>query len=282
MSVMSLINNRRSKACAYNILCAVRWTSTTASRRVSRSGSSLRLAVSAILKGSCMLFKSALVTQVSGSIGGMTGSRNRGGMYFRARSIPVNPNTPAQVVVRAAFSNLVARWNDILTPGQRDAWNLYAAAVPLTGPLGDPVTVSGQNMYLRSNVPRLRIGESIIDSAPDIFNLGVLSLVTFLTAIESTQILSFSLDPTDAWNVAGGFLILHQSRPLNPSINFFRGPYRLTGIGPGSGPTPTPLDVTPAFAFAADQRIFARAIASYPDGRLTEEQFLGPVLATAL
>ena len=40
-----------------------------------------------------MLFKSAAFTQASGSVGGLTFAHNRGGMYTRARSIPVNPKT---------------------------------------------------------------------------------------------------------------------------------------------------------------------------------------------
>ncbi|KKM06452.1 hypothetical protein LCGC14_1743870, partial [marine sediment metagenome] len=47
-----------------------------------------------------MLFKSGLITQGSGSIGGLTASHNRGGMYFRARTIPTNPATSFQTVVR--------------------------------------------------------------------------------------------------------------------------------------------------------------------------------------
>lgn len=224
-----------------------------------------------------MLFKSALVTQISGSIGGMTGSHNRGGLYFRARSIPVNPNTPAQVTVRAAFSSLVARWNNILTGAEREPWDLYAAAVPLTGPLGDPITVSGQNMYLRSNVPRLRIAASIIDTAPGIFNLGILSPVTLVTATVASQLLSFAFNATDEWNVAGGFLFFQNARPVNPSINFFRGPYRFASAATDAAASP--FDSLSPFPFVAGQRIFARAIASLADGRLTEQQFLGPVTA---
>ena len=225
------------------------------------------------------LFKSALLTQASGSIGGMTLSHNTAGMYIRARTIPVNPNSAAQILIRAAFSGLVNRWTDTLSQVQRDTWELYAANVPLIGPLGDPTFVSGQNQYIRSNTPRSMILATIIDTAPAIFNTGALGLVGVVSAIPATQDVTFSINNPDAWNVANGHLIVQQSRPQNPSINFFNGPYRFMNsfegpiVGNATGPA--------VFAFVAAQALFFRVRASFPDARLTASQFIGPVIAAA-
>ena len=48
------------------------------------------------------------VAVISGSVGGTVFSRNKGGAYMRNRSIPVNPQSAAQVVVRAAMAFLTA------------------------------------------------------------------------------------------------------------------------------------------------------------------------------
>lgn len=238
-----------------------------------------RFAIFTFFGGNIMLFKSALVTQISGSIGGMTGSHNRGGLYLRARTIPVNPNTAAQILIRAAFGGLVNRWTSVLTQIQRDAWDIYAINTPLLGPLGDPVTVSGQNMYIRDNTPRVMIGATTIDTAPAIFNTGSLSLVSVVSAIAATQDVTFNFNNADLWNVVGGHLIVQQSRPQNPSINFFKGPYRFMNsfagilVGDVTGPA--------VFPFLAGQALFFRVRASFADSRLTASQFIGPVIATA-
>lgn len=226
-----------------------------------------------------MLFKSGLVTQISGSFGGLTGSHNRGGLYLRARAIPTDPNTPDQVVVRNALGLLNQRWIDDLTPLERASWNTYAANVPLTGPLGDPITVSGLNMYIRSNVPRIQLITTIIDQAPAIFDTGTLSPVSITNISEATQQFDVTFTDADGWNVANGHLVLQQSRPLNTTINFFRGPYRHAGSV--NGVAVSPVTKPTEFSFVAGQRMFFRVRATYADGRLTQPQFIGPFATVA-
>lgn len=223
-----------------------------------------------------MLIKSALVTQISGSIGGMTGSHNRGGLYFRARTIPVNPNTPQQARVRAAMAALVVRWQAVLTQIQRDAWGVYATNVPLTGPLGDPITVSGINMYIRSNVLRTQVFLSVQDEAPTVFNLGQVNEVALDNATQAGQTVDITFTDTDLWNLDGGGLSIQLSRPQNLTINFFRGPYRNAGfiIGDTAIPLPSPQAIGVPFPFVINQRLFGRVVATFPDGRLSVVQFL--------
>lgn len=209
----------------------------------------------------------------------MTASRNRGGMYFRARAIPTDPNTPAQATIRAILGMLTNRWVDILTPGNRTRWNMYAANVPLIGPLGDPITVSGLNMYVRSNTPRVQLVTTIIDQGPSTFDTGVLTPITIDTLSEAVQQFNVNFTEADLWNVANGHLLIQQSRPLNPTIDFFRGPYRLAGTVNGIDVTPRTLPTE--FPFVEDQRMYFRVRASYADGRLTQPQFVGPVAAAA-
>ena len=104
-----------------------------------------------------MLVKYSILAQASGSAGGYTFSRNRSGPYLRNRSIPTNPGSEAQVIVRGHFASLSSAWAGI-ADSQRTAWALYAANVSVTNRLGDQIFLTGQQMYIRCNAVRLRAG----------------------------------------------------------------------------------------------------------------------------
>ncbi|KKM08309.1 hypothetical protein LCGC14_1725150 [marine sediment metagenome] len=228
-----------------------------------------------------MLFKSALVTQISGSIGGMTGSHNRGGMYLRARVIPTDPGTILQTTMRAIIANLTSRWNDVLTAGQRTAWNLYASRVTLLNPLGDAINVSGINQYVRSNAPRAQTGNTLIEDAPTIFDLGSMTPLLSIGASEATQIITVSFTATDLWNLAGGRLLLYSGKPTNAGVTFFKGPYRVGFQVSGDDPGVSPAAIPSQYVISQGQRVWVRAQASFPDGRLSTSQRIGPIPVAA-
>lgn len=227
-----------------------------------------------------MLFKSQIFTQVSGSIGGTTFSRNKGGLYTRARSVPVNPNSPAQISARNAFSSLVNAWTEILTPTQRDAWDLYALNTPVTNVFGDSKTLTGQQMYIRSNQPRVRDNQARVDAGPTIFDLGTFT-TPVLTIVESSpNDISVAFTNTDTWAIAvGGFLFALASRGQNQSKNFFKGPFRSAGAIAGAVVPPTsPEVVLSAFPYAENQKVFVAFRASQPDGRLSNQQIVETIV----
>lgn len=196
-----------------------------------------------------MLIKSGLVTQISGSFGGMTGSHNRGGLYLRARSIPVDPGSTLQQAIRTAMGALSARWRDTLTAAQRDDWRTYATNTPLLSPLGDARDVGGLAMYTRGNIVRVQLGADVVDDAP-LSGVPELSAPTGLALEEGTGLLTGTLvadpwvDEDDAW------LAVYASRELSPAIGFFKGPYRFLGAIEGDSTTaPTSISVDYAAAF---------------------------------
>ncbi len=220
-----------------------------------------------------MKFKSQLVTQVSGSVGGLTGSRNRGGNYFRARAIPTNPNTALQQAVRSNFSFLTTAWSSVLTQPQRDAWSNYAENTPVTDTLGDPLTLTGQQMYIRCNSVRLNVGLTQVPEGPTTMGLGNLSEFS-LSVSDGDGDIDVSFDPTDAWAIIDdGALQVQFGRQISQTINFFNGPYRSTDpvLGDTAVPPTSPqlLDSPFGETYAADNKVFARGLATLPDGRLT-------------
>lgn len=217
-----------------------------------------------------MKFKSALVTQASGSIGGMTASRNRGGMYFRARSIPVNPSTTFQQTVRTNFTSLAAAWTDDLSEAQRTSWNTFAVNVTVTDSFGDQRQISGINHFIRSNALRLQAGLSTVLQAPSSFtgvSFGEPSITDWDLALQEVDI-SFTLALWRTQN--GGALLVYLSRPQGEGINYFRGPYRLAGIilGNSSSPPTSPQVVNLPFPVVAGQQVFGYARALLADGRV--------------
>jgi hypothetical protein len=216
-----------------------------------------------------MKILSALATRLSGSIGGLTGSHNRGGMYLRGRSMPTNPNTPAQQTVREFFASLTAQWSQ-LTPEQRQSWAEYAANVPVQNKMGGQSNITGANMFVRCNAPRLTAGLAVILSGPTEFNLGSTPLITAFGAAEGgTSDVAFTR--TDTAPAATGIFFL--SRSYSPTINYFRGPYLFAGTETIAAAAPNPLEVNLVQppGYIEGQKVFVRAVISYADGRLSAE-----------
>lgn len=218
-----------------------------------------------------MIFKSAILTSGSGSLGGITASRNKGGLYLRARAIPTNPNSPQQALVRSILNFLSNRWGDVLAPSQRDAWETYAENVPVLNALGDPIQITGLNHYVRSWVPGLQAGVVLVDDAPTIFDLGLFTAPTF-SFDSPAQEMDVSFAITDDWvNEDLAVMIISLARQQNTSINFFKGPYRFANTIDGDATTPptSPVAIAAPFPCAVGNRCFAFARVLRADGRLS-------------
>lgn len=218
-----------------------------------------------------MKFQSLIISRGSGSVGGLTFSHNKGGQYIRARVTPTDPATAFQNVIRAAAAGLVNFWNDVLTQIERDAWAVYATNTPLLDTFGEPRTVTGLNMYVRGNVSRIQAGLPRQDTAPTLFNLGEFTLVN-VAIVAAGQNVSVDFTNTDAWaNENDSALLIYVSRPQNPGVAFFKGPYRLAGSIDGdsiTAPT-TPQSRGVPFPVVAGQRVFTKFRATRADGRLS-------------
>jgi len=168
----------------------------------------------------------------------------------------------------------VTLWGSTLTAAQRNAWTTYASNTPLTNALGASFFATGQQMYLRSNIGRLSAGIARADNAPTIFDLGGYTnpLVGTISAAGPTAGILFTA--TDEWATeAGSSMLIYLSRPQNVGVNYFKGPYQLAGRIDGATPTaPTsPATITSPFALAVGQRVFARAVVTRADGRLSAD-----------
>lgn len=224
-----------------------------------------------------MKFKPVLGSELSGSIGGIVASHNAGGAYFRNRVIPTNPGTAFQTAIRSFVGQLTSLWLNTLTPAERAAWDLYAANVPLLDALGEPINVSGLNMYVRSNTPRLQAALPRQDTAPGTFNLGDFTPAGMTNATTAGQTFDITFEVTDDWvGENDAAMLVYGSRPQNPSINYFKGPYRYADAVLGDAITPptSPATMATPFAFVLGQVVHTRVQVSRADGRLSLSQRL--------
>lgn len=217
-----------------------------------------------------MKYTSAIAATGSGSIGGATASRNKGGQYFRRRAVPTNPASAFQVVVRNAVTALSNAWSNVLTAPQRAAWGTYAENVNWTDSLGQSIKLSGNQMYIRSNASRIQAGLTTVAAGPTNYTLATLTIPT-ITGIAATSVATVTFANTDPWATAvGGAMLLYFSRPQSVGINFFKGPYRFGFRVNGAATPPTsPATGTIPFVGAAGSQVFFLARATNADGRLS-------------
>lgn len=223
-----------------------------------------------------MKYNSALLTEASGSMGGIVASHNAGGSYFRKRVTPTNPNTSFQQGVRNNLSILQTRFLSTVTAAQRAAWATYAATTPVTDSLGASRHLSAQQWYVACNSLRLQSALTVVDAGPVTSGLPTMtSPVPTIVAAGSTMSLAFT--NTDAWaNEVGGAMLVFASRARNATINFFKGPYRYAGKIAGAATPPTsPATITLPFTIgAATSKMFFKVVIVRTDGRKSIDVFL--------
>jgi len=218
-----------------------------------------------------MKFIGTIATDFSGSIGGITASRNRGGGYFRQRVVPVNPNTFRQSLIRTIFQDLQSTWTNILTPGARLAWDNYSLQTP--GFVG-----GGMQAYIAMNTPRIYADTLFastlgrIDVAPLIFDSGSFTPIVPTTTAPSA--ISLAYTNTDSWAIAdGGALYISAGAAVNASRTNYFGRYHMIGVVEGAVVPPvSPEAAVSDLPFLAGQQIFVSVRASQPDGRLSAPQ----------
>lgn len=213
------------------------------------------------------------VAAYSGSIGGTTFARNKAGQYARNRTIPINPGSARQQTVRFGMAQLATRWVETLTDAQRAGWETYAANVHLPNALGQLRDVGGIGMYVRSNVPRITSIApvlALVDDAPTIFDLGTFTEPAADSVDAAADTVDWSFADTDAWAIEDGAgMYVFGSRPQNPSVNFFKGPYQIIASIPGAVVPPTsPQTINLAFPVAVGNKVFFRCNVTRADGRL--------------
>lgn len=194
-----------------------------------------------------MLVRYTMVNQASGSTGGLTAAKNRGGNYWRKRVKPLNPQTPEQYAVRLGLAAAATAWRS-LTAERRLDWNAYAESLEANNAVGEPSKPSGFNAFCATNTFGALVGASQLSNAPTVSGRATLTPPDAVTFDVSDDELSVPIDTSDTWAAAaGGKFAIFISPAISAGISYYKGPYRLwetftRGVGAPSNPlvfTPT-------------------------------------------
>lgn len=215
----------------------------------------------------------ALTGPMSGKLGGIVASRNRGGQYFRRRSTPVNPNSQLQTEVRANFATLVSYWNNELDDSERQTWALWAANTPRLDSLGQTHVLTAQNAFIGFNSLRIQASLSILKENTGAYNRGEAISAASISYVNGPPVeldlaLTYGANPS-----AAGVTLIYQGRPQNQTVNFYKGPYRFVRTYPITAGVPfTAFNMDPddlPFPPGEDRNFPIRIVNLYNDGRYT-------------
>lgn len=157
-----------------------------------------------------------LTVPESGSVAGVTASRNRYGQYNRTRAIPVNPSTPAQTSARNALGAASSAWRELDSTDQV-SWNLYAATQPKVDSLGQTLFWSGMQSFVEQFILRLGIGVAAPVGPPAPVTFVPLTVGGVISVTGPSMLLSFSPTP-----VAAGFVLqVDATTNVSPGVSFF-------------------------------------------------------------
>lgn len=102
-----------------------------------------------------------VVTDISGSIGGITFQRNKFGLTMRAKPLPLYSKTPSQLTIRSYISKLQGDWQG-LEDADRLQWNRFLNYSGQTILRDRSVLLSGQGLFIKYNLYRLLCGLPVL------------------------------------------------------------------------------------------------------------------------
>lgn len=169
----------------------------------------------------------------SGSVGGTVHSNNRGGNYVKNKSIPLNPATARQTLIRGLTAGFAQAWRG-LTDAQRTAWNQATINFPVTNPLGSTVILSGEQLYIRFNVVLANIGAGQIFTPPNPITISNFQSFSIAATLATLTITATYIGGTTTVP-ASMPLIIYATAPLSAGVSNFNSRLRqITVLGPGS------------------------------------------------
>lgn len=179
----------------------------------------------------------SIVGQVSGRIGSVIFSHNRGGPYARNGVIPVSSQSTYSLAVKAAFAAASQAWRN-LTEDQRQAWSTWAQTNPVMNRLGSSTILQGNAAFVQINARLSALAVAMLDdppvtNAPD----ALITLVGSFDIGLGTFDLAFTATPLGATERLYVFAALVSS----PSINYVKNLMKLIVVSTAA--QASPLDI---------------------------------------
>lgn len=181
-----------------------------------------------------------IIAEARGSLAGTVFSRNTAGSYMRQKVSPVQPQTPAQLGVRALLTTVSQAWRG-LTAGQRLAWVTVAETFTNINVFGDNVPLTGFGLFTKLNRDLQTIDEPIITDPPlqeSVIGFDTLSVIIDNSEITVDDKIQFSFSPDIPANQKA---VVYATAPLSAGINFVDSEYRKIFVMPSGTGSPFPV-----------------------------------------
>jgi len=107
----------------------------------------------------------AVVTQISGKVGGTTFGHGSNGSYMKNRGSYINKQTTKRKAVNTALASITSQWRT-LSDAQRLGWQALSPSFPYVNRIGNTAYLSGFNLFTQFNYNRVLNKTSILSSAP--------------------------------------------------------------------------------------------------------------------
>jgi len=170
----------------------------------------------------------AIVTDISGKLGGHVFSKNRSGKYMRTKGVPTNPQTSAQMNIRGQFAAISSSWSE-LTELQRTSWRNAVDQFATTDVFGDIKNPTGKALYQRLN-QNLSVSEQpLIDSAPFATDVPFLAITAAGGSLAAND-LTVRYDGEGL----GNKVLVFATEPLSQGTKFVKNKLRLIEVFAGA------------------------------------------------
>lgn len=103
--------------------------------------------------------------QISGRVGAIVFSHNKGGPYIRNGTIPITSTTDPALAAKARITAASQAFRS-LTTAQIQSWVVWAATNPVVNRLGKQITLSPISAYIQLNTRLLADGQAMISVPP--------------------------------------------------------------------------------------------------------------------
>lgn len=215
----------------------------------------------------------SIVSDIRGSVGSETYSRNPGGLYVKARSTPTQPASSHRDLTQLALTTITQAWSGTLTEAQRAGWRQYAKRWPIPNRLGQMIHVTGLNHFVRCNFYEFLSHTSVrnLNAPPS----GPAHIPTFTFTANGTSnqvtialpMTNYSPPPTEQR------LYLFLGEGINSGRTYYSSPWRWSGYNWWSGSywVNSPWTVSTPWPISAGNKIFAKIVTV-----LTDAETSGP------
>jgi len=197
------------------------------------------------------------VGQISGRVGGLVYSHNRGGPYIRNGTIPTLVTSDEAINAKARMTAQSQRW-DNLTDTQRLSWKTWAASNPVVNRLGKQVIVGANAAFVGINTRCNLAGQALIDDPPIADPPLALASITLTLDIGAGNFqIAYTATPTPAdVHVWVRLCVLN-----NPAVNYVENRLRFLGVSAPGVASPFDIEALTEARFgtlAVGQKVVAR------------------------